>query len=177
MNGQNEENLKELFEKFVTAEEAERAVENIHKGEQILRENPAPQPSDELIAEIKSEIAKGLLQRPTAVFGFRKMAYKVAAVAAAVIILTGIGIKIFEKGAEPYEPEEFEYASIIPTSIWDSDNIATDDMDLAILNAEIEQIESEVLALKLVESEGNGQTALSELEMELEELESDFWKG
>jgi len=177
MNRRKEEDVKKLFEKFVEAEQAEKAVENIRKGEQILRENPAPRPSDELISEIKFEIAKGLLQRGTDVFGFRKTAYKIAAVAAAVIILAAISIKFFEKGDKPYKAGRFEYASIIPTSIWESDDIATDDADLAILNAEIEQIEGELLALQSGESGGNGQKAVAELEMEIIEIDSDFWKG
>lgn len=176
MNGRNEENLKELFEKFVGTEEAERAVEDIYKAEQIMRENPAPQPSDELIAEIKSEIARGLLQRPTVVFGFRKTVYKVAAVAAVIMILSAISIKLFKHG-KPYVPVKSEYASIIPTSLWESDDLSADDADLAIISAEIEQIENEMLTLQSGEGEGNGQRAITELEMELAEIEGDFWKG
>ncbi len=174
MNRRNEENLKKLFERFVGAEQAEKAVEDIRKGEQILRENPAPQPSDELIDEIKFEIAKGLLLRQKEVSGFRKVAYKVAVVAAAVIILSAISIKFLEKGKETGRTV---YASIIPTAIWESDDIAADDADLAILSAEVEQIEGEMLALQSGESEGNGQRAITELEMELIEIDSDFWKG
>jgi len=177
MNRRKEENVKKLFEKFMEAEQAEKAVEDIRKGEQILRENPAPQPSDELIAGIKFEIAKGLLLRQTDVSGFRKTAYKIAAVAAAVMILAAISIKFFAKVDKPYKAVKFEYVSIIPTSIWESDDIATDDTDLAILNAEVEQIEGEMLALQSDENGGNSQRAVTELEMELIEIDSNFWKG
>jgi len=177
MNGQDEKNLKELFEKFVGSSEAEKAVEDIRKGEQILRENPAPQPSSEVIDEIKYEIAKDLLQKRTGAYGFRKTVYEVAAVAAIVTILTAISIKFFVKSDEPYGPVKTEYASVIPTSFWDSEDAVTDDTNLAILTAKIEQIEGEMLSLQLGRSESNGQTAVTELEMELEEIESDFWKG
>ncbi len=172
MNSRNEENLKELFEKFVASEQAEKAVEDIRKGEQILRDNPAPLPSDELIAGIKSEIAISLLHKKEN--AIRYTLYKVAAVAAAVMVLTAISIKFFEKGEEP---RKAMYASIIPTAIWESDDIAADDADLAILTAEVEQVASEILSLRMGGNGGNGQSTITELEIELMEIESDFWKG
>lgn len=172
MNSQNEENLKELFEKFFTDEEAQRAVEDIQKAEQILREHPAPEPDDILIANIKAEIAMRLPPRRAGVF--RRIAYKAAAVAAAVIIVAAICVSLLEKADES---EKAVYASIIPPAIWESDDIVTDDVDLATLTAEIEQIEDEVLALQWGENGGNGDRAVTELEMELIEIDSDFWKG
>jgi len=172
MNGQNEENLKKLFEKFYTAEQAQRAVEDVQKAEQLLRKHPVPEPDDMLIANIKAEIAMRLPLRRADVF--RRMAYKVAAVAAAVIIVTAISVSLFEKGDRS---EKVVYASIIPTAIWESDDIATDDVDLAILTAEMEQIEDEVLALQWGENGSNGDRAVTELEIELIEIDSDFWKG
>jgi len=172
MIDRNQENLKDLFEKFLSAEESTKAVEDVRKAEQILRGHPAPEPDDMLIANIKAEIAMRLPLKTADVF--RRMAYKAAAVAAAVIIVALISVSLFEKGNEP---EKMAYASIIPTAIWESDDIATDDMDLAILTAEMEQIEDEVLALQWGERDSNGDQAVAELEMELMEIESDFWKG
>ncbi len=172
MNGRSEENLKELFEKFVASEQAEKAVEDIRKGEQILRDNPAPKPSDELIAGIKSEIAISLLHKKEN--AIRYTLYKVAAVAAIVFILTAISIRFFGKGEET---EKIMYASIIPTAIWESDDIAADDVELAVLTAEVEQVADEILSLRMGGNGGNGQSAITELEIELMEIESDFWKG
>jgi len=172
MGDRNEENLKELFEKFYTAEQAERAVEDVQKAEQLLRKHPAPEPDDMLIANIKAEIAMRLPLRRADVF--RRMAYKAATVAAAVIIVAAIGVSLFKKGDGS---EKVAYASIIPRAIWESDDIATDDLDLAMLTAEMEQIEDEVLTLQSGENGGNGDTAVTELEMELIEIDSDFWKG
>ncbi len=182
MNGRNEENLsgcgglrpdeKDLFGKFVGDEQAEKAVEDIRKGERILRDNPAPLPSDELIAGIKSEIAISLLRKKEN--AVRYTVYKVAVVAAAVMVLSAISIKFFEKGEET---ARIYTASIIPAAIWESDDIAADDIDLAIFNAEIEQVEDEVLSLRTGANGGNGQSAVTELEIELIEIESDFWKG
>jgi hypothetical protein len=173
MNSQNQENLKELFERFVDAEQAEKYVEDVQKAEQILREYPAPEPDDMLIANIKAEIAMRLPAKRAHVF--KRLVYKAAAVAAAIAILAAVSVKLLER--DNVKPERVVYASLIPRAIWESDDITTDDMDLAIFTAEAEQIEEQVLALQLGENGGNGENTLAELEMELLEINSDFWKG
>lgn len=173
MNSRNEENLKDLFEKFLNSKQTEEAVEDVYEAEQILSKHPAPEPDKELIADIKVEIAKTLRRRRADVF--RRTAYKAAVAAAVVIVLSAIGVKLFEKGES--ESERVITASIIPNSVWESDDIATDDADLAILTAEIEEIEDEMLALQLGENGSNGNYNLLELEIELIEIDSDFWKG
>ncbi len=172
MNGRNEENLKELFEKFVGNEEAEKAAEDIWRAEQILREHPAPQPDEELIAGIKSDIAGILLSRQRSIF--RKVTYEVAAVAAAVIVLAAIwtGLGLFVE-RDRSKPEEMR-AQIIPVAIWEGDNITADDPLLASLTADVEQIENELLTLQEGESSGNGDRAVTELETELLAINSGF---
>ena len=171
MNSQNDENLKELFERFLSAEQAESGVEDIQKGEQILRQHPAPEPDSMLIANIKAEIAMRLPAKRTNVF--TKIAYRAVYAAAAILIISAISLSLFDKNMEP-NPKQ--YGEIIPTSIWESDDITTDDADLAIYTIEIEQIEDELRSLQLGESSGNGDSSLSELEMELVAINNDFWK-
>jgi len=173
MNNRNEENLKDLFEKFLNSEQAEDGAEDIRKGEQILGEQPAPEPDSKLIADIKSEIAKALLVRKAG--AFKRAAYKTVAVAAVFILLAAISVKLLKKGGSV--SERVAYASIIPVTLWESNDISADDADLAILIAEIEQIGGELLALQLDENGGNGSSAITELEIELIEINSDFWKG
>ncbi len=174
MNDGNREDLKELFEKFLDAEQAESCAEDVQKAEEILREHPAPEPDDMLIANIKAEIAMRLPAGRTYVF--KQIAYKVVGIAAAVIILTAIGLRLSDKGG--VESNGVQYASIIPTAIWESDDIAAADANLAIFTVEIEQIENELLTLQLGEDDGNGDRSVTELEMELIEINnSDFWKG
>jgi len=169
MNGRNEENLKELFEKFLNSEQTEKAVEDFRTAEQILLEHPAPGPDDGLIADIKSEIAEAVLPRQVNVF--RRIPYKTAVAAAAVIVVAAITVRLFDKG-----PGKVTYASIIPEALWESDDISADDVELATFIAEIEQIEGEVLTLELGENGGNGQADVAELEMELIEISSNFWE-
>jgi hypothetical protein len=173
MNGRNGENLKELFEKFVGSEQAERAVEDVRKGEQILQGHPAPEPDGELIANIKAEVAASLLHKEGN--AFRRMVYKAVAVAAGFILLVAIGLELFEK--DKAEPERTVTDSVISKAVWESDRLADDNADLATLIAEIDQIESDLLAVQLDENGGNGYEGVTELEMELIDINSDFWKG
>ncbi len=171
MNSQNDENLKELFERFLSAEQAESGVEDIQKGEQILRQHPAPEPDNMLIANIKAEIAMRLPAKRTNVF--TKIAYRAVYAAAAILVISAISLSLFDKDMEP-TPRQ--YGSIIPTSIWESDDITTDDADLAIYTIEIEQIEDELRSLQSGEDIGDSDSSLSELEMELVAINNDFWK-
>jgi hypothetical protein len=173
MNNETKENLKDLFEKFLNSEQAEQAVEDIQKGEQILRESAAPEPDGELITNIKAEIAASLLRKKEN--AFRRTVYKTVAVAAGFILITAIGVKLFEtKIAQPERPVS---GSIIPKAVWESECLADDGAASATLVAEVEQIESDLLAMRLGENGGNGNEAITELETELIEINSDFWKG
>jgi len=174
MNDENQENLKELFEKFMDAKQAQKYAEDVQKAEEILRENPAPEPDDMLIANIKAEIAMRLPGRRAYVV--EHIGYKLACAAATIMILAAIGLKLFDEGS--VEQNGVQKASLISTAIWESDDIATADANLVIFTAEIEQIEDEVLTLQLGDYDGNGESNVTELEMELIEINnSDFWKG
>ena len=169
----NDENTDELLSKFFGAEQARQISEDIERGEQILREHPAPKPGERLIADIKANIPDALLSRKT--ITFKRTVYKALAVAAVLIFAAIITVNSFEKDTLRYQPAVT--ASIIPREIWESDNLAADDEDLAILTAEIKQIETETLAAQFGENGGNGYDAVAELEVELIEIDSDFWKG
>lgn len=171
MNERNGENLKELFEQFYTSEEAEKAAQEIRSAERILRENPAPEPSVGFLEKVESKINSRLLYREHR-RRFRRTAYKAAVAAAAVIVVATLWIGLEKGGGD----SPLAYASIVPTAIWESDNIATDDMVLAFFTAEIEQIEGEVKAFLYGES-GSSDAGVDELEMEFLEIENDFWKG
>ncbi|GAF72698.1 unnamed protein product, partial [marine sediment metagenome] len=108
-------------------------------------------------------------------YAFKHIAYKAVSIAAAVVFLTAIGLRLFKNGdSKP----GVQYALIIPRAIWESDDIATADADLAIFTIEIEQIEDELLTLQFGEDDANGDSSVTELEMELIEINnSDFWKG
>lgn len=170
------ENLKELFEQFLSTDEAVKAAEDVYKAEQILRKYPSPEPKKELIDSIKTDIAFSLLNKQAHVF--RKAAYRVIAVAATIIIMAAIGLNIFLKNKAPnITPPNLVSASIIPAAVWESDNIAVDDHSLATFTTEADQIENEFVSLKSGKSESNIDEAITDLEIDLNEIQSDFWKG
>ena len=173
MKERKEENLEELFEKLLNAEDAEKAAEDIREGERILGNNPTPEPAEELITNIKTEIAGRLHYRKEN--AFRKAVYKTMAIAAGFILIAVISVKLFERNIN--RGEQAPVSSVMPKSVWESECLADDSDDSAILVAEIEQIENDLLALELGENGSDIYEAVTELEMELIENNGDFWKG
>ncbi len=173
MNHQNEENMKELFEKLMGPEEAQSFIEDVQKADEILRKHPAPGSDDMLIANIKAEIAMRLPAKKA--HPFMQFAYRAASIAAAVLIIAAIALNVFDdNGSKP----KVYTGSIIPTAIWESNDITIDDPNIATLTAEIEQIEDEMQSLQYGDEGVNGEGSVTELEMELMEINnSDFWKG
>jgi hypothetical protein len=169
MDRRNGENLRELFERFVDAGQAKEAAEDIERGEQILRRWPAPEPREELLALIKAEMGARLAHRRT--HHLRWLASRAAGIAAAIVIAASVWTGV-NRDAAP----RVMGASLIPTAIWESENIEVDDLQLASLNADVEGIENEVRALQQDESR-NSESAVDEVEMELLEIEGEFWKG
>jgi hypothetical protein len=172
MNDRNEENLKDLFERFVGTEEAQNCVEDFAKVKRILDEYPAPEPNEELVAAIKSEIAERIRLRKENTF--RRLAYRLAPVAAVLIILASVSIKLYVKDTRP---EIIVYGRMIPVAVWESENIAADDPDLAVFTAELDGLEVELTTLELGETGGNGRSAVTELEMDFVAISSDIWEG
>jgi len=173
MNDRNEENLKELFERFVGTEEAQSWVEDFDKVKRILDENPAPQPSQELIAAINSRIAEEIRLRKE--HTFRRLAYRLAPVAAVFVVLAAVGVRMMLK--ESSGTAERVRGPIISASVWESENIAAVDRNLLVLTTELDELEVEFANLQSDEIGGNGSSALTELEIEFAEIDTDIWEG
>lgn len=171
MNSETQDNLEELFGKFIGSEQAGEMAEDVRKGERILGEYSAPEPDQILIADIKAEIAEALLHRGQT--SFRRMAYRAMAVAAVIAVLATVSVKLFENGGVELK-KPIGALVVVP---WESDNIAEADVELSTLIAELEQVENEILALQSNQVNGNGNKAVTELELELIEINSGFWKG
>jgi anti-sigma-K factor RskA len=166
-------NTEELFSEFLPEEDARQAAEDIRKAEEILNEQPAPAPSGELLAEIKSKIAEALsAKKPKS---HKLITYRVAAVAAAIIVLVAIGVKFFTRGSAGTKGPLV--AKLLQQKLWESDDVSADYAELALLTDEVEQIELEVSALRLGENGGGDGEEFIELEMELTDIGGDFWKG
>ncbi len=166
------ENVPELFERFVDAADAQEAAGDIRRGDELFAGHAALRPSAEVISAVKAGVAAACEKRrqrnTTGAF------FKVVAVAAVLFIATAVAVKLFEeRGTDSAR----QYATIIPSVVWESDDVAVDDTELAVLAAEVEQMKAELVALELGESEGNGNGGLSELEAEFIEIDTVFWKG
>ena len=172
MNDRYEDNLKELFERFISAEDAQRCTEDIIRAERILKDNPAPEPNEELLAAINNKIAENLRLRHEHIF--RRFAYKLAPVAAVFVVLAAVGVRMLKEGSGPVELVQ---GPIISAKVWNSDNVAADDRNLVILTTELDEIEMEVMTLELGENGGSTRSAITELEMDFAEISRNIWEG
>lgn len=172
MSGTEQENLRELFARFLDSEAAKEAVEELRAGEQVLRDYPTPEPSEALLTGIKLDIGKRLSRGRRG--GLRRLAWETIAAAGVVIVLIAVGSSLFTQ--EDRRAGLF-HASVVPRAVWESDDIATDDLELASFRTEIEHIEDQVRVLRSGETGRNGDVAVEELEMEFADIDSDFWKG
>jgi hypothetical protein len=162
------DNLKELFERFMPSAEAETAADEVRAGEDLLQDHPAPQPRPEIIVGIKLQIHEKLAGHPRASHPL----YRIAVAAAAVIAVALIGYL----GRAPQSHPSLSRAALIPTAIWESDDLASDDFDIAYFASEIQHIEAQVRALEAGEGQSIGAGALDEVEMELMQIDTEFWK-
>jgi hypothetical protein len=168
MNGHTRENLTELLRRFMDDSAARAVQADIDAAERIMESYPAPAPSAETLSTIKAlTVAAARKHRRTRIFR------GVVATAAAVILTVLIG----RHGSAPATRPHVSLASILPSAIWESHDIAADDLDLVYFNSEIRQIEAQMQAINSDETEMRRGSDLDDLEMELTAIETEFWKG
>lgn len=168
MDNRKHEDLRELFERFTEPTEAEAAARDIRLADEMLAAHPAPEPRPEMIIGIKLEIATRLAGQPRTPHLLRR----VLTAAAAVIVLAILALL----GRAPQADPETSYATLIPTAVWESDDISSDDMDIAYLASEISQIEDQVRALEAGQTEDIRVATLHEVETALMQINTEFWK-
>ncbi len=98
--------------------------------------------------------------------------YRYVALAAAVLLTALIGF--FGRPA-PRQPE-VSFASLIPTAIWESDDLASDDMELAYFQSELERLETQMQAIEAGDGDLLATASLDEVEMEMIRIDRQFWK-
>lgn len=167
-------NLDELLAQLYSKELAEQVKNDIESGDKLFASFVVPVPSESLIDDIKAKINAKLARKPYMAY------YKLAAVAAAVVIVTLAGFRIFSLNNNKATRNHVAYADESVKQIWDTENFSENNIDLAVLSAEIEQIEISISALRLDETD-NGTVRIAEsiddLETKLIEIETIFWKG
>jgi hypothetical protein len=169
MKNRAHENLRELLRRFMDESSARAAYEDIEAGERWLRALPSPAPDEQILVAIKRQMADTAQRRHRIV----RLAQAALATAAAIIVLTLVS----QPGPRSTTPPGMAYAALIPTAVWESDDLTTDDLDLAYYSSEIRQIEAQVHALEAGDSEIVDGDTPEEIEIELLALQGEFWKG
>ncbi len=194
MKNQNDENLEQMLEKFLGAEEAQKAAREIEQGEKLFTLHPAPEPDESLIAGIKARISERLSKPRAPVYA--ASAYKIAAVAATILVWSWVTLQFFE----PNRPERFdrpeltaegpgvervavvertsaEFSRTSPRRTWSGWDETVQDAEFASLAEEIDQLEGSILALRLGEEDSANGAILDDIEVEMLEIDNFFWKG
>jgi hypothetical protein len=173
MNDSGKENLKELLAGFMDEASAREAAQDIEKGDELFRANPAPQPSEALLAEVRTKMMLAAKRRQAVTL--HRQIWAAAGVAAAIMITLAVAVKLLDR--QPIEQTPVKYARAATNSIWGSDDTTADDPDLTVIAAEVESIENELSGVQPAENVEVGSTDIGDLETELIETSGDFWKG
>jgi hypothetical protein len=188
MENRKNENLEELMGKFLGQEEGRRAAGEIKQGENLFASNPAPEPGQQLIENIREQVS-ARLSKPRVI----RRGYQVAVVAAAVIVWGWIGIRFFVISRPGNEIERTVAVNTTSTaastgmvasldqtpaediwSDWDEDDV---DSEITSIDEEIESIEGSIFALRLGEQDIENGEILADVEIEMVEIDNSFWKG
>ncbi|NLZ05274.1 MAG: hypothetical protein GXY19_08890 [Phycisphaerae bacterium] len=168
MRDRNYDELRELLTRFTDSSDAGSTERDIRAGDSLFDMHPAPQAAPETLATIKRRISVrlGMPRRHT------HPLYRYVGAAAAVIAMALIGF--FGRSA-PEQPR-VSYASLIPAAIWDSDDLVSDDAELAYFRSELRHIETQMQALEAGDGELVAAGSLDEVELELIRIDTQFWK-
>ena len=172
MEQRADENLRALFEQFLSSEEAEKAAGDIQAAEQMLRQYPAPQPDAATVADIKATLKAMAGHRRT---GLYTAAYRVAVVAAVIMVLSAVTVRLWER--HHTQGQSVAKASVLPDAIWESNDATVGDPVLAFYMDELEMIADQVQGLQTGSNGSRTEETFEELQSEFVEISSDFWKG
>jgi len=164
---ENNENLNELLSRFLDERRTNEAAEDIRAGEKLLASFWAPAPDQAVINSIKEQIEVHLEARKKQKLA-RSMFYRVA-VAAVIIVLAIAGVKFFPE----HQSERTTAGKTSRDFIWDDEG----GNGITALTDQIDEIEASMLAIRLGEKGAEGSTILTDLEMEMSEINGNFWKG
>lgn len=169
MRDPTHEDLSELLRQFMDKSEARATQEDLRAVGQIVEDYPTPAPLPKTVATIKTLMVATAQRRRRRIRIFRR-----GLAAAAALVMT---VLIAQHSRHPAGNPGATFASILPASVWESDNLAADDLDLVYFTSEIRQIEAQIRALEAGDTEIKGERTLDDLELELMAMETEFWKG
>lgn len=162
MNNEHE-NLNELLSNFYDEQQADEFKDNLSSFDEMLSSAPAPSP--QIIDDIKVVVAEKLSSRKHNRFTVLPR----IAVAAIVLLIAFAGLKIGSR--QPVETAVMKTVTV--AGLFDD----ADTAQILSLTEQIEQLEDELLSVRLDEYDPYKSDSYSELETELNEINGDFWKG
>jgi len=168
MEDQAHDNVNDLLRRFYDPREAQAVEDEIRAGERLLEVWSAPMPGRSVIVRIKADMAAASRRRRT----IKRLLH--SSLAAAAVVAFAV-LAMLNRG--PTDQAVAFQAAIIPAALWESDNIAADDLDLVYFTAEIGQIEAQLDTLEAGENEAARTRAVEQLEVELVQIDNEFWKG
>jgi hypothetical protein len=161
------ENIDNLLRKFYSPDQAEEIKNDFASADALFEKFPAPKPSRQTTVKIEQKIVQQLKKRKHT--SWKIVLVKTAAVAASVVIISAVMLLNYNrKDSTPYAKDKQQ------ASLWQSDT------DISTFEAEINQLENELLAINLGEENGtNGVLTdrVEQVELEIIETENTFWKG
>lgn len=159
------ENLDSLLKSFFSEEDAAAVKEDIRLGDEILSAYPAPEPDEAIVRQIKNDVRAAVFTRKRT--HRRVLACRSAVVAALFMIVGSLAVNFLtHQGDIYYDLDEISVAGFFGT-----------DIQLSVLSEEIDEIESSILALGSEQESGDPAFDIDELEMEILEVSSTFWRG
>ena len=156
----NHENMDKLLSSLLDTNEAARTKQDIQLGDKIINGFTSPEPDPVVVSKIKTRISVRLTQRNK----FRTAAWRATA-AAVIIIVTAIGARFIGNDNNMSKNQQ-NVAAII----WNDDILTS-------LAGQIEEIESDMLNIRLDEYGSENGEVFIELEHDIAEINGEFWKG
>lgn len=167
MNDKHED-LDGLLVSLYGEKAAEAVKEDIRLGDEILNSSPSPEPDAAVMQEVKRNVLAALARKRT---HRRVMTYRSAVAAALFLVIAGLGIRFMTYHRTYYA------GSGIATENVDTAGFFGNDLQLAILSDEIDEIESSIYSIDIDRSFSEPELGMDELEMEILEISSTFWRG
>jgi len=175
MENQDKENLKKLVESFYQGKQADQVLFDLEQGEKLLDNLVEVKCPAETADAVKVNLRLAIRRNKTR--NFRIALGKAVAVAAVFIMTISLMVNYYNQQGQQAGAETNVASNIIRSELWDSKDIVADDMELSVLTAEINELEDELLALKYEGKSTNRSTDVVDIEIELYEINNQFWEG
>jgi hypothetical protein len=142
-------------------------IEDIEYFEQTAVFATKPMLESEERDRIKADMMRALVAKKHR----RKLSRFIIAAAAVIMVSMAGLLLVINVGQETANDSQ-----IMASGIWESESISETDQTIACLTDEIDALQSEMIAIGMSENNQSANSA-TDLELELIDLKSEFWKG